>query len=937
MRRISCFCITVLLTIFLVNGISTLIEINLLCIYKLSVMKKLFTLLFIVAYSFANAQGPYLLRDINKNSHNSFFGEIINNNQEIFLLVNGAIHEVNSNNSILRTNGKSFISNFIANDNHLYFNGVEDYNKDLYRCNLSTNQIELFVDLDPGEYTRGFFHSVNNNQIIYSAEVNNEVSLWHFSEETTTHTKLMELNLGMNIFGKENFTVFNGKIYFTYSNQGNYILFEIDNNNINQVKILESLQNINIIKPYTIGNYMYVSDGYELWQSDGTNSGTKKIQDNVDITFYDYLYYDENTIITYGRIDDEDNYDDILKLNPITNEITIIEKMDYSFHMRDFTKHNNYIYFLKSDNLWKLDLSTSESILVHNFGFGANPSIINYNENLVIYNNGNFFSCDHADNLLEINENIGLIGTGERLKYNKTNDNLFFVGKSIETGIELFKLNNEFEISLAKDFNINTLSSFPHNYKIFGDKLVFTIADYIDPYYAPSKYDIWITRGDGLSTEFVFNLDGYYGTKIANIGNKLIFNHEEKVISFDLIKKSIDTLLTGEMQNCIKYNENVIFSIHNSTWITDGTSDNTKKLEDLRSSNFCVFNEKVYFAAYSNENKGLWVTDGSENGTFEIYPSSEVKQIIKSNDRLYFINHEFTYGTELWHSDGTIDGTSLYIDLNEGWHSSDIGGLVNLEGNLIFFANSRTYKIDRTGTLFELNSFLKIPYIDDYPDKFQSTIVNNTLYFVGDNNVTGEEIWYYNNQMDSAALLYDLNTGDFVLGGPHALTSAENGFYFLNWNTKESIWFYDVDSNNMKIINNNGIDYEGKDDYVGYSGKEIIYFDNKLYFSGYNDRYGHEIFFYDPNAVTINRITKKESNINCYPNPVTEEMCIESFGSKFNKVRIYSIDGKLIHTFNTKEETLRFNLKLTSNLSGIYIVEILNENRLIETKKIIKL
>ena len=43
--------------------------------------------------------------------------------------------------------------------------------------------------------------------------------------------------------------------------------------------------------------------------------------------------------------------------------------------------------------------------------------------------------------------------------------------------------------------------------------------------------------------------------------------------------------------------------------------------------------------------------------------SSLIIELTQFNDKAYFVNHSFGYGTELWISDGTSAGTHLYFDV----------------------------------------------------------------------------------------------------------------------------------------------------------------------------------------------------------------------------------------------------------------------------------
>ena len=124
-----------------------------------------------------------------------------------------------------------------------------------------------------------------------------------------------------------------------------------------------------------------------------------------------------------------------------------------------------------------------------------------------------------------------------------------------------------------------------------------------------------------------------------------------------------------------------------SLWKTDGTEAGTDLIRDIRLgthdmsfSNMTTANGKLFFAASdtaSDElNIELWVSDGTEVGTFklkEIVPGSGYgfysypDQFIALEDKVIFVADDGDeHGVELWVSDGTSSGTYMIKDIYEG-------------------------------------------------------------------------------------------------------------------------------------------------------------------------------------------------------------------------------------------------------------------------------
>jgi len=120
-------------------------------------------------------------------------------------------------------------------------------------------------------------------------------------------------------------------------------------------------------------------------------------------------------------------------------------------------------------------------------------------------------------------------------------------------------------------------------------------------------------------------------------------------------------------------------SIH----VTDAEHDNTRLLHEvygtsLIGDSFTEFDGKVFFAGKDREHgMELWITDGTANGTklfldldpsysFDYPSSSNPRGFTVYRDLLFFGATVKGYGDELWISDGTIEGTSLVVDLWPG-------------------------------------------------------------------------------------------------------------------------------------------------------------------------------------------------------------------------------------------------------------------------------
>lgn len=111
-------------------------------------------------------------------------------------------------------------------------------------------------------------------------------------------------------------------------------------------------------------------------------------------------------------------------------------------------------------------------------------------------------------------------------------------------------------------------------------------------------------------------------------------------------------------------------------WVSDGTREGTRMPQDLCpgrcSSNanwLTTVGDRLFFVAYSTEQRPreiLGVTDGTAAGTrIVLHPDryQPIQMIGEFQGRLAFLGPGNAYWSALWLSDGTLEGTSLALDL----------------------------------------------------------------------------------------------------------------------------------------------------------------------------------------------------------------------------------------------------------------------------------
>lgn len=221
-------------------------------------------------------------------------------------------------------------------------------------------------------------------------------------------------------------------------------------------------------------------------------------------------------------------------------------------------------------------------------------------------------------------------------------------------------------------------------------------------------------------------------------------------------------------------------------WSTDGTVAKTKMVMDLytgaSSSNpteLTIFNNYLYFIGYNGVNTGTSTSlSGGElfrcDGTIiqlvkDINPSSTtgsyVKNLIVFQNKLFFAADDGVSGTELYSSDGELNGqTSLVKDINDlNSDNSNPLYLTVYNDKLIFQATNGASRNGlelwiSTGSA-ESTYMLKdlvVGSTGSNPQIF--TLYNNYLFFIAFDANTVENLWRTDGTTDGTVWIYPINT-----------------------------------------------------------------------------------------------------------------------------------------------------------------------------------
>ena len=387
------------------------------------------------------------------------------------------------------------------------------------------------------------------------------------------------------------------------------------------------------------------------------------------------------------------------------------------------------------------------------------------------------------------------------------------------------------------------------------------------------------------------------------------------------------------------------------------------------------------------------MSDGTVDGTslfLDIYPivneSSEPRNFIEFNNKLYFTAKNFDNGRELWVTDGTVDGTYMFADVLAGNASSSPTILGACGGNLFFRAfdgvNDRIFSTNGEvlGSFTELNADAEGGFVND-----NYTCYQNMLYFTYNDNVNGNELWRTNGDIAGTELFVDVYPGNDLFGviansDFRNLTVFNNKLYFTaNTDYLGSRQLFESDGTvggtavfnsipvetmknvlQLQVCNNRLFMYAeypqylqlmsigiSSDELVLHSGENINFnvedFSNiNLFFNmgdtlcmiaDFQNGLGTELYklYYDEFVDAESIVSGFNASV--YPNPVSDVLNINSANSANLTITITDLNGREIISAKGDSESL--SIDLSSLSAGMYLLK-LNDGNKTEIRKLIK-
>ena len=716
--------------------------------------------------------GTYMLKDINPGKGNGFekhseydqFTQLIN--------VAGVLY-------------------FIASD------GVHGY--ELWKSDGTKSGTMMVKDINPIGVSRIRDLTVFNGKLLFSAQDElEEEELW-ISDGTEAGTVMVE---GKNaIYDGSRYprdiTVFNNAAYYRgYDNSGVTKLWKYDGSTTSAVYTVDASK---LTASET--TLFFVGDdpihGPELWQTDGTESGTAMLKDvyqGNDVVTPQALITINNTLFFVHRHHELWKSDGTEAGTVLVKDLRPDDEISFG-EPSNLVALGTTLYFFGLDDtynwrLWKSDGTEEGTTKIDLEGnpYPSHLSVVGSSLYFTTYN-ALWKSSGTANSTTKI-KNVSKEGFWGSISHLfNMNGTLLMAADNGMDGNELWKSDGTSAGTvMVKDINSkgagDTYSPLVHN----GNQVAFGTGEY--------SLQLWLTDGKQTNpvSPSLYVYKPYYENNrvIASSNGTLFLSGQERFTNFqtELLKiipgedkpvlvKDINGETESKPENLVDVSGTLFFTAREENdrtlWKSDGTASGTVRVKDINVSNngntyfrdFTAANNKVFFVANDGQHgEELWVSDGTESGTHlvkDINPStypwgdpagSSIRHMTSLQDVVFFQASVDERNYELWKSDGTEQGTVKLTTFN-----ANPANLVVVKDHLFFVGHDNNdeaaiWKSDGTidGTVMVKNVSKQ-----NYEVYENLTDGNGILYFVVEDYVHGRELWKSDGTAEGTVLVKDIH------------------------------------------------------------------------------------------------------------------------------------------------------------------------------------
>jgi len=277
-------------------------------------------------------------------------------------------------------------------------------------------------------------------------------------------------------------------------------------------------------------------------------------------------------------------------------------------------------------------------------------------------------------------------------------------------------------------------------------------------------------------------------------------------------------------------------------WRTDGTPKGTRPVfESISAStpiverpaacsigDILLFSTTVTGAATGTWRSGLWRSDGTPEGTFEVSTVPESPEsLVSFGARALFKGATAEQGHEVWITDGTKKGTHLFCDIVPGPGSGSPKEFYPFDDRSLFAAWRKDCGLELWCATLSTKaaSVIDIEPGPNPSDPYAFTRGGQWVYFVASNAAFGRELWRSDGTKEGTVRLTDSYPGP-ANGEPYALCALDTRLIFSINSDRygEELWVSGGEPGNTHLIKDIAEGPMSSSPYGSVLYKGIVYF-----------------------------------------------------------------------------------------------------------------